>query len=162
VVGFLLSFGHYTHRGYVSVVESGDSLRLIGRGLHLRAPWHRVTVYPVQCREVRVEIFDEGPEADIHFDAVLYIGVCADSIVSLHKAYNGAYVEKVISPMLTEFLREYGEAYGLWESDTGPRRVTGAILDYLGRAGGEYGINVSHMWLRAFEVKKGDTSLISQ
>ena len=150
----LVAFGQYTHRGYVSVVESGDSLRLLEHGFHLRAPWHRVTAYPVQCREVRVEIFDDGPGAKIHFDAVLYIGIARDSIVSLHRAYDGAYVEKVISPILSEFLREYGEVYGLWDDDAGPQRVTAVVLDHLGRAAGEYGINVSHMWLRDFEVER--------
>lgn len=162
LAGLLAAFGQYTHRGYVSVVESDDSLRLLGHGFHLRAPWHRVTAYPVQCREVHVEIFDEGPEAEIHFDAVLYVGVRRDSIVALHKAYHGAYVEKVISPMLSEFLREQGEAHGLWDPEAGSQRVTGVVLDHLGKASTEHGINVSHMWLRSFEVERTDASLISE
>ncbi len=121
---FLVAFGHYTHRGYLGVLETGESLRLLEHGFHLRAPWHRVTAYPVQCREVRVEIFEEGPEAKIHFDAVLYVGIARDSVISLHRAYDGAYMEKVISPLISSFLRDYGEVYGL------------------------------HMWLRSYEAER--------
>ena len=154
VAAFLLAFGHYTHRGYVGVLEAGDSLRLLEHGFHIRAPWHRVTPYPVQCRETRVEIFEEGPEVKIHFDAVLYVGITRDSVVSLHRAYDGAYMEKVISPLISSFLRDYGDAYGLWEEDVGPQKVTGVMLDLLGPEAGKYGINVTHMWLRDYEAER--------
>ncbi len=151
---FLVAFGHYTHRGYLGVLETGESLRLLEHGFHLRAPWHRVTAYPVQCREIRVEIFEEGPDAKIHFDAVLYVGIARDSVISLHRAYDGAYMEKVISPLISSFLRDYGEVYGLLDDDVGPQKVTGLMLDLLGTEGGKYGINVSHMWLRSYEAER--------
>jgi hypothetical protein len=153
-VGFLIAFGHYTHLGYVSVVETGGSLRLMDRGFHLRLPWQRVTAYPLRCREVRVEIFDEGPEAKIHFDGVFYMSVRRDSVASLHRAYHGAYVERVISPALSKFLREYGEAYGLWEEDVGPQKVTSTVLAHIEPEAGRHGINVTQMWLRSFEVDR--------
>jgi hypothetical protein len=159
VAALLAVFGHYTHRGYVSVVGSGDSLRLLGHGFHLRAPWHRVTVYPIRCREVRVQIVDEGPDARISFDGVFYVAVCPDSIPSLHKAYGGAYVERVVSPMLARFLREYGEGYGLWESDAGPQKITSSIIDYIGPEAHRYGINISRMWLRSFDVERAPAEL---
>jgi hypothetical protein len=151
---FLLAFGHYTHRGYLGVLEAGASLRLLEHGFHLRAPWQRVTAYPVQCRAIRVEIFDDGPGAKIHFDAVLYVGIARDSVISLHRAYDGAYMEKVISPLISSFLRDYGEAYGLWDDDVGPQRVTGVMLDLLGAEGRKYGINVTNMWLRSYEAER--------
>jgi hypothetical protein len=151
---FLLAFGHYTHRGYVSVVDDEGSLRLLDHGFHLRAPWHRVTTYPIQCREVRVQIFEEGPDVKIHFDGVLYVGIAPDSVVSLHRAYRGAYMEKVISPAISGFLRDTGEAYGLWEEDVPLQRVTAVMLGLLGTEGGKYGINVTHIWLRSYEVER--------
>ena len=153
-VGFLATFGHYTHIGYVGVVESGNSLRLMNRGFHLRLPWQRVTSYPLRYREVRVEIFDDGPEAKIHFDGVLFLNVNPDSVPSLHRAYHGAYVERVISPALSKFLRDYGEGYGLWEDDVGPQKVTSTILGYIEPEAGRHGINVTQMWLRSFEVER--------
>jgi hypothetical protein len=153
-VGLLATFGYYTHTGYVAVVESADSLRLLDRGFHLRLPWQHVSVYPLRCREVQIEIFDEGPEARIHFDGVFYVSVCRDSVASLQRAYHGAYMGKVVSPMLSKFLREYGEAYGLWEDDAAPQEVTSAVLDYLGPRAGRYGINVTQVWLRSFEVER--------
>jgi hypothetical protein len=154
LAAFLLAFGQYTHQGYVSVVGNGNSVRLLEHGLHIRPPWQRVTSYPIRAREVRLEITDDGPEAKIHFDAVLFLSVNRDSIASLHRAYNGAYIARVVSPMLTRFLREYGEGYGLWDEDTGPQKVTSAVLDFLGREAGRYGINVTHMWLLSFDVER--------
>lgn len=159
VAALLAAFGHYTHRGYVSVVESGDSLRLLDHGFHLRFPWQKVTIYPIRCREVRVQIVDEGPDARIDFDGVFYVGVCPDSIPSLHRAYSGAYVERVVSPMLARFLREHGEGYGLWESDAGPQKVTSTVLDYIGPEAGRHGINVTQMWLRSFGVERAPAEL---
>lgn len=153
-VASLLTFGHYTHQGYVNVVDAGDSIRLLDHGLHLRAPWHRVTTYPIRCRETRVQIFEEGPDVKIHFDGVLYVGIAPDSVLSLHRAYEGAYMEKVISPMISDFLRNRAEAYGLWEEDVGPQRVTAVMLDLLGTEGGKYGINVTTMWLRSYEAER--------
>jgi hypothetical protein len=153
-VAFLLAFGHYTHRGYVNVVDARESLRLLEHGFHLRAPWHRVTTYPIQCRQVRVQVFEESPDVKIHFDGVLFVGIARDSVVSLHRAYQGAYMEKVISPMISRFLRDRAEAHGLWEEDVGPQKVTAVMLDLLGTEGGKHGINVTHMWLRSYEAER--------
>jgi hypothetical protein len=153
VSGFLLSFGHYTHRGYINVVETGGSLRLLDHGLHFRPPWQKVTTYPIRCCDVRVEILDEGPEATIHFEAVFYVSIRRDSIPSLHRAYRGAYMERVVSPMLSRFLRDYGEGYGLWDGDLGPQRIRSIVLDYLAPEAARYGINITEMWLRTFEVE---------
>lgn len=154
VIGFLAAFGHYVHRGYVNVLETGDSLKLLRHGFHLRAPWHRVTAYPLQCREFRVEILEAGPDARIHFDAVLYVSVSPDSVIPLHNAYGGAFVDSVVSPMISSFLMDYGDAYGLLDSDVGSQKVTGVILDFLGREGGKHGINVTNMWLRSYEAER--------
>lgn len=151
---FVAAFGHYTHRGYVGVLEHGESLKVLGHGFHLKAPWDRVTPYPIRCREMRVEIFEEGPEAKIHFDAVLYVCIAPDSVISLHRAYGGAYMEKVVSPMISTFLRDYGAAYGLWEEDVGSHKVTAVMLDHLGREGWRYGINITNMWLRSYEAER--------
>jgi hypothetical protein len=151
---FLVTFGHYTHSGYVNVVDGGGPLRVFEHGFHLRAPWHRVTTYPIRCREVRVQIFEESPDVKIHFDAVLYVGVARDSVISLHRAHDGAYMEEVVSPLISDFLRDYGEAYGLWDEDVSRQRVTGIMLDLLGTEGGKHGINISHMWLRSYEAER--------
>ena len=151
---FLLTFGHYTHQGYVNVVDAGDSVRLLDHGFHLRAPWHRVTTYPIRCREMRVQVFEENPDVKIHFDGVLYVGIARDSVASLHRAYKGAYMEKVISPVISDFLRTQAEAYGLWEEDVESQRVTAVMLDLLGVEGGKHGINVTNMWLRSYEAER--------
>jgi hypothetical protein len=151
---FLLTFGHYTHRGYINVVDTEGPLRLLEHGFHLRAPWHDVTTYPIQCREVRVQVFEENPDVNIHFDGVLYVGIARDSVASLHRTYQGAYMEKVISPIISDFLRNQAEGYGLWEEDVASQRVTAVMLDLLGTEGGKYGINVPNMWLRSYEAER--------
>jgi hypothetical protein len=101
-----------------------------------------------------VQVFEENPDVKIHFDGVLYVGIARDSVASLHRTYQGAYMEKVISPIISDFLRNQAEGYGLWEEDVEPQRVTAVMLDLLGTEGGKYGINVPNMWLRSYEAER--------
>jgi hypothetical protein len=158
VLVFLVAFGHYTHGGYLGVVETGGGFRLLDHGFHLRPPWAKVTMYPLRCREVRLEILSEVPGATIHFDGVLLVSVRADSVPSLHKAYQGAYMERVVSPMLSEFLRDHSEGYGLWD-DTSPQKVTSVVMDFLGPEAAEYGVNITQIWLRSFDVERAPGAL---
>jgi hypothetical protein len=150
-IGCLVAFSQYVHRGYMGVVESGDSLRLLDHGFHLRAPWNKVTIYPTQSREVHLQTFDDGPQGSLHLDAVFLLSVCPDSLPYLHRAYHGAYMERLISPLVVEFLREYGDAYGIWQGDHDNEKVAEAISQRL-NSSATHGINVYSVWLRTLEV----------
>ena len=57
-VAFIVAFGQYVHRGYMAVVGHDERMRLLDHGFHLRAPWNRVTIYPVQCRAIHLEMIE--------------------------------------------------------------------------------------------------------
>jgi len=97
VIALVLASGQYIHRGYMGVIKQGDGLVLLDHGLHPKAPWHRATVYPVESRETHLETYYDGPAGKLYFDGVLLLSVCSDSIIKLHRSYEGAYVERLIS-----------------------------------------------------------------
>jgi hypothetical protein len=152
-IGFLVLFGQYVHRGYLGVMGSGEDLRLLDHGLHLRAPWKRVTIYPIRCREIHLETFGEVRQGKIHFDGVLLLSVDRDSVVSLHRTYHGAYIDRLVSPVVVEFIGDYGDAYGVWHGQYNRQQVTEALADHLNSALAGSGINVINLWLRSLEAE---------
>ena len=151
VIACVVAFSQYVHRGYTGVIESGESLRLLDHGFHLRAPWNKVTIYPTRSREVHLQAFDDSPRGSLHLDGVFLLSVCPDSLPALHRTYHGAYVEMLISPLVMEFLREYGDAYGIWQGDFDNREVEKAITQHL-NSSALHGINFYSLWLRTLEA----------
>jgi hypothetical protein len=152
VIAFVALFVRYVHRGYLGVLDCGDSYRLVDHGFYLRAPWNRVTFYPVRSREVRLRTSDEGPEAKVEFDVVLTLSVCRDSVVSLHEAYRGAYVEMLIAPLIVDVLRLRGDDSGGRGDVRVTDDVTDAIVERINSELGPRGINALRAWLRSYEV----------
>jgi hypothetical protein len=148
----LVASGQYIHRGYMGVIESGDGLVLLDHGLHLGPPWHRATIYPVESRETHIETYYDGPAGKMHFDGVLLLSVCSDSIVKLHRSYEGAFVEELISPAVVEFLSDYADAYGLRQGRYSQHEVGEGISRHLNLALTEYGITVISVRLRSIEA----------
>ncbi|MFH1314048.1 MAG: SPFH domain-containing protein [Candidatus Eisenbacteria bacterium] len=148
----VVASSQYIHRGYMGVIESGDDLRLLDHGLHMKAPWRRATIYPVESRETRLEITYDGPIGKMHFDGVLLMSVCADSILKLHRSYEGAFVERLISPVVTEFLSDYADAYGLRQGRYSQHEVGEAIARRINLTLAGYGITVISVRLRSIEV----------
>ena len=152
VIAFFVAFGQYVDQGYVGAITSGESVRLLDRGFHLRAPWQRVTFYPVRSDRVHIEIHDQGPDREIRFDAVLLLSVRPDGIDPLHRAYQGAYVERLILPLVLEFLRGPVDAAGLSPDGFERQRLTSGLRDHLNARLGEHQITVFQVWLGSFEV----------
>jgi hypothetical protein len=153
VIAFLVAFGQYVDQGYVGAIQSGESVRLLDRGFHLRTPWHRVTFYPIRGGRIHLEIRDRGPDGEIHFDAVLVMSVRPAGIASLHRTYQGAYVERLISPLVLEFLKGPGDAPGLSPDGFERQRLTTGLRDHLNAALSEHQISVFQVWLRSFDVE---------
>ena len=159
-IAVIIALGQYVHRGYVGVIESGEGLRLLDHGPHLKAPWQRATIYPIQSRDVHLEAYYDGPMGRTHFDAILLLFVCRDSIHTLHRAYGGAYVERLVSPSVADFLRDYGDAYGIGDGRWQRQEVGEAIAEYLNLALAEDGITVCLVRPVAIEIVddlRGDT-----
>jgi hypothetical protein len=144
----------YVHRGYVGVTDAGGTIRVIDRGLHLRAPWHRVTFYPVECREIAVKSSMTGARGRTDFDLTLYISVRRDSVPALHAAYRGRHIETLVVPLVGGFLESRGGAASF---DHGPEAVAlgkeiEALLDStLSR----HGITVMGAELRSYRAAGG-------
>ena len=153
-IAVIVASGQYVHRGYVAVIESGDALRILDHGPHLKAPWHRATVYPIQSRSIHLETRYDGPMGKTHFDAILLLSVRRDSIAMLHRAYRGAFVEQLVSPAVEEFLRDYGDAYGIGDGEYRRQEVSEAITRHLNLALQEHGINIFSVRPVAIEIVK--------
>jgi tetratricopeptide (TPR) repeat protein len=146
------AFTQYVHRGYVGVTESGGSIRLMDRGLHLRVPWHRVTFYPIQCSSTTIKSFTEGPLGRIEFDLILEMSVCRESVVSLHRSYHGRYVEALLVPLVADLLRRRQDSPGGHAGGRNPMAVDTEMVSNLNASLGEYGINVYRAYLQSFDV----------
>jgi hypothetical protein len=151
-IALVVTSGQYVHRGYVGVIESGADVRLLDHGLHVKAPWQRVTIYPIESRDTHLEAYYEGPMGKTHFDGVLLLSVCRDSIATLHRTYKGAFMERMVSPAVGEFLSDYGDAYGIGDGQCRSREVGEAIARYLNLALAGHGIDVYSVQLRSVEV----------
>jgi hypothetical protein len=147
-VALLIVSGQYVHRGYLGVIQSGESLRLLDHGPHLKAPWLRVTIYPIRSREIRIEASVDGPSGKADFDVVVLLSVVRDSVPALHRAYRGAYIEYLVAPAAAEYISDYGDAFGVWDGDYDSRDVSEAMAEHLDRTLRPRGINVYQVWLR--------------
>jgi hypothetical protein len=147
VIVLLIASGQYVHRGYLGVIESGESLRLLDHGPHLKAPWQRVTIYPIQSREIRIATPVDGPQGRAHLDAVVLLSVARDSVPSLHKTYGGAYVEDLVAPAAAQYMAEYGDAFGAWEGGYDTRAMARAMAEHLARTLRPHGITIYHLSL---------------
>jgi hypothetical protein len=152
VVGLLIVSGQYVHRGYMGVIESGGSLRLLEHGFHLRAPWQRTTIYPIQSREVHVETLVDGSQGRVHFDGILLLSVSADSVPTLHAEYGGAYLDGLVAPLIQGYITDYGDAFGVWDEGYDSQELAEALAAHLDSALREHGINVYQARLRSLTV----------
>jgi hypothetical protein len=157
-VAFIVAVGQYVHRGYIGVIDHNESLRLLDHGFHLRAPWNKVTIYPVQCRAIHLEMMDEGPRGRLHLDAILRVSVCSDSIPRIHQTFQGAWVERLISPLVQDFIRDFGDAFGIWYGEYRRQEVADALKDHLNLRLLDSGITVYGVWLRSLEAEKQSDS----
>ena len=152
VIALLATSVTYVHRGYVGVVESGESLRLLDRGPHLKVPGERVTFYPVRYQQVHLRVSDQGLQGTVDLDVVLLVSVSPDSIPSLHRTYHGAYMERLVSPLIVEFLRQRGDASRDWTDGIGSEKEAGKIIEHLHSTVSPHGVNVLRGWIRSYEV----------
>jgi Tfp pilus assembly protein PilF len=150
-VGATIAFTQYVHRGYVGAIETGGSVKIFDRGFHLRAPWNRVTFYPIQSWDTTIKSSTEGPQGRVNFDLLVSLSVREDQVASLHRSYNGKYVEILVAPLVADFLKRRGDAslasYGSTAVEVGKELVA-----HLNSALAPYGITAIKAELRSYEV----------
>jgi hypothetical protein len=157
VIGLVAAFTQYVHQGYLGVVEGSRPPRLLGRGLHIRAPWRHVVFYPIRGTSIGIKTMWEGPSGKIKADVTLDMSVCRDSVASLHTAYGGEYIEALVVPRVNEFLRLRGDAWGDWQKGSDVNAIGKNMVMYLNASLASRGITVYDAWLRSFEVSSEPT-----
>jgi hypothetical protein len=142
----------YVHEGYVGVLDTGDGPRLLDRGPHLKPPRAEVTFYPTRCREIHLTTVDEGVDGRIEFDVILLLSVSRDKVIQLHEAYGGAYVERLISPLVVEHFRLQGSGSRDWGDGIGSEPAAEGIVERINSEGAPQGINIVGARIRSFNV----------
>jgi hypothetical protein len=151
-IAFLVTCVTYVHRDYVGVTGSGDSIRLLGHGPHLRIPGQDVIFYPLRYQQVHLRVSDRRLEGSVDLDMVLFVSVCRESIPSLHRAYDGDYVQRLISPLIVDYLLRRGEVSRSWIDGIGSEDEANELVAYLNSAVADHGVNVTRGWIRSYEV----------
>lgn len=154
-IGLLAAFTQYVHTGYVGVVDGSNPLRLLDRGLHIRAPWKHVVFYPTQGNSVGITTTWKGPRGTLTTEITLAMSVCRDSVASLHAAYGGEYVEALVVPSVNEFLKLRKDAWGDWRNSSVVDQTDRDLAVYLNASLASRGINIFQAWLVSFEESAG-------
>jgi hypothetical protein len=149
----IVAFTQYIHTGYVGVIGSRDHVRVMGHGPHLRAPWAPVALYPIRPHEIAIKNSSEGPGGKCSFEVSLQLAVLPDSVADLHRAFQGKYVESLVTPVMTDFLLRRGNASGSWfEGEC--EEIGKEMAAHLNSRLGQYGIVIYAAWLRSFEISR--------
>jgi len=143
----------YVHLGYVGVLDTSEGPKLLDRGLHLRPPLAEVTFYPVRCREIHLTTVDEGVHGRIEFDVILSLSISADRAVHLHETFGGAYVERLISPLVIEHFRVQGSGSGDWGDGIGSEKAAEGIVERIVSEAAPHGVNIIEARIRSFDVR---------
>ncbi len=143
----------YVHLGYVGVIDTGDGPRLLDRGLHIKPPLEDVTFYPVRSRRIHLRTIDEGVHGRIEFDVVLLLSVSRDKVIHLHETYGGAYMERLVSPLVVEHFRIRGDGSGEWRDGIGSEKAAEGIVERIISGAGPHGVDIVKAGIRSFDVR---------
>jgi Tfp pilus assembly protein PilF/predicted AlkP superfamily pyrophosphatase or phosphodiesterase len=161
VVAALTSSLQRIPAGKIGIAEAGGSLETLKEGLHLRLPWSRATVYPIEPSAVRIVTSVEVPGGRIDTRLSLEISVDPDRATSLHRSYHGRYAEDLISPLTGEHLRR---DMGLSSASTpvADDRLATKLSEALGPSLEPYGLIVHSVSVEAFDkiIDEEDTRRI--
>lgn len=150
--GLFAAFTQYVHTGYVGVVDGGRPVRLLDRGLHVRAPWQRVVFYPVRGNSVGITTTWMGPTKTIRAEMSIVMSVSSDSVASLHTAYGGEYIEALVVPRVNEFFRLRSDAWGDRLRESVVNEMDKDLAVYLNASLAPRGINIFQAWLVSVDV----------
>jgi len=142
----------YVHLGYVGVIDTGDGPRLLERGIHIKPLFKNVTFYPVRSREIHLRTIDESVHGRIEFDMVLQLSVSKDKVIHLHETYGGAYMERLVSPLLVEHFRIRGDGSGDWMDGIGSEKAAEGIVERIISGAGPHGVDIVKAGIRSFDV----------
>jgi pentatricopeptide repeat protein len=160
-VAGLVSLQHVPD-GKVGAVEDDGCIRVIEPGLHLRAPWDRATLYPIEPSRIEIQTSSPSPGGEFESRVDLEISVDRDKVVALHTSHGGAYVDDLIRPLLQEYLRRDLDLSGSYPEETLDDRLGSALLENLNGALAPHGITGHSLSFQSLELVENpeDTRII--
>jgi pentatricopeptide repeat protein len=138
--------------GKVGAIEESGQIRIVDSGLHLRPPWRRASLYPVEPATVDIQASSPAPGGEFETRVDLDISVDRDQVAALHRSYGGAYVDDLIGPLVMEYLRRKLDVSGSYPAEMLDDEVGEEILTVLDGALGSYGITCHSLSFRSFEL----------
>ncbi len=151
--GLIMTSVLYVHDGYVGVLEAADGPRLLDRGFHLRRPLEPVIYYPIRYREIHLTTLDEGVHGRIEFDVVLLLSVCRDSVLHLHETFGGAYMERLVSPLVIDHFLIAGGGSRDWGDGVGSEKAAEGIVERISAEATPHGVNIMGARIRSYDVR---------
>jgi regulator of protease activity HflC (stomatin/prohibitin superfamily) len=151
--------------GRVGVAGSGGSARLIGPGLHIRAPWREpARLYPVEATEVRIPCTVQAPGGEIEADLAIRLSIADDRVIALHRSYGGDYEQSLVQPLVGNFLRKRLSLFGGHPAGEDRSRLEQELMEALAPSLASYGIRIHGVAIAALEliVNEDDAAIIEK
>ncbi len=138
--------------GKVGALEDDGQIRIVDSGLHFRLPWKRVSLYPVEPSPVEIRASSPAPGGKFETRVDLDISVDRREVTALHRSYGATYVDDLITPLVTEYLRRKLDVSGSYPEERLGGEIGEDILAVLNGALGSYGITCHSLSFQAFEL----------
>jgi hypothetical protein len=142
--------------GKVGLAETDGSYDLLGHGLHLRPPWNRATIYPVEPDGITVKVSAQTPGGQFVAELEIEISLDPDGVASLHRSYRGRHVENLISPLISDYMRRCLDVFGGYSSEGNNAGIEQGILGNLTASLDPYGIKTHAVRLRSLDQVVND------
>jgi tetratricopeptide (TPR) repeat protein len=138
--------------GKVGVIDREGVPVLIEPGLHVRLPWKRATLYPLDPESLDLEASSETPGGTLVADITIEISVERDLVASLHRSYGGRYAENLISPLVNDYLRRNTDVLDSYSMEGGTAGIEQGLAGALSNSLDPYGIRVHAVSLGSLDL----------
>jgi tetratricopeptide (TPR) repeat protein/predicted AlkP superfamily phosphohydrolase/phosphomutase len=139
-------------RGKVGVVESADSIDLLDKGLHLRPPWRRAVLYPVEPEVISLTASARTPGGRFTAEVGIELSLSQAEVTSIHRSYRGRYAETLIGPLVGDYLRRDVDLFDSYATEDGRRQIEQGMIQSLGASLDPYGISLHAVQLRSLDL----------
>lgn len=150
---------------HVGVAGPEGSARLIGPGLHIRAPWREpARLYPVEPTEIGIPCTVQAPGGRIEADVAVRLSIAGDRVMALHRSYGGDYEQSLVAPVVSNFLRARLGVLGSYPAGEDHSRLEQELLEALAPSLDSYGIRIHDVVIEALEliVNEEDAAIIEK
>ncbi|MFH1312307.1 MAG: tetratricopeptide repeat protein [Candidatus Eisenbacteria bacterium] len=138
--------------GKIGVVETGGALEYLEPGPHLRLPWKRAAVYPVEPVSTDIKVESQTPGGTLAAGLVLEISVERDRVGPLHRSYQGRYEEDLVAPLVSDYLRRHLSVFDSYSKEDDNQRIEQGMLETLTPSLATYGVNLHSVSLKSLDL----------